>query len=94
MFWHGLRYLCRARSFESGPRHTCRWRRSAFLKGTTDEGHGVLFGDGCSVASIVLKNREKKPISVPAQMAAVTRRYTFPTEGNVALSIKKACAQN
>ena len=32
----------------------------SFSEGTTDEGHGVLFGDGCSVASIVLKNKENK----------------------------------
>jgi 3-oxoacyl-[acyl-carrier-protein] synthase-3 len=29
----------------------------SFSEGTTDEGHGVLFGDACSVASIVLKEK-------------------------------------
>jgi 3-oxoacyl-[acyl-carrier-protein] synthase-3 len=28
----------------------------SYSPGTTDEGHGVLFGDGCSVASVVLKD--------------------------------------
>lgn len=32
----------------------------SFSEGTTDEGHSVLFGDGCSVASIVLKDKNTK----------------------------------
>lgn len=30
----------------------------SFSQGTTDEGHSVLFGDGVSVASVVLKDRD------------------------------------
>lgn len=36
----------------------------SFSPGTTDEGHGVLFGDACSVASIVLSDLHKESPSV------------------------------
>lgn len=31
----------------------------SYSPGTTDEGHGVLFGDGCSVTSVILKDTHK-----------------------------------
>jgi 3-oxoacyl-[acyl-carrier-protein] synthase-3 len=55
----------------------------SYSPGTTDEGHGVLFGDGCSVASLTLKDKNCKCLFSPGSDGGGYKALYIPHGGKV-----------
>lgn len=55
----------------------------SYSPGTTDEGHGVLFGDGCSVTSVTLKDKNNISLFSPGTDGGGYKALYIPHGGKV-----------